>query len=79
MIGDKAMAHFSLPLGAALVVPFGLPFRRARRGWNWRLRALREAAAAGRDGSHWTSGDRGGTVPHSVPAPDRASAETIRD
>jgi hypothetical protein len=53
------MAHLSLQIGAAQVVPFAARSRPARRGRNWRLRALREAAAAaGRDGSRSSSRKR---------------------
>ena len=44
------MAHLSLQLGAALVVPFAASRRLKRRRGNWRFRALREATAADRDG-----------------------------
>ena len=37
------MAHLTLQIGAAIIVPVG-PRRRARRVGDWRRRALREAA-----------------------------------
>ena len=72
------MAHFSLQLGAALVVPFGARRRLMRGRQNWRLLALREAAAtAGRDGGPWASRNhRRRAVTPSVPARRRAPAET---
>jgi hypothetical protein len=42
---EAVMAHLTLQLGAAIIVPFDL--KRGRRAWRnyWRTRALREAAA----------------------------------
>lgn len=37
------MAHLTLQIGAAIIVPVG-PRRRSRRVGDWRRRALREAA-----------------------------------
>jgi hypothetical protein len=69
------MAHLSLQLGAALVVPFVARNRPVRGSRNWRLRALREAAATGgRDGSRWPSRKRRGRA-----ARHRAPAETAGD
>jgi hypothetical protein len=75
---EIAMAHLSLQLGAALVVPFGARSRPARSGRSWRLRALREAAAqAGRDGSRSPSSKRRDrTFSPSDLARRRALAET---
>ena len=69
------MAHLSLQLGAAAVVPFGA--RHPTRGTrNWRLRALREAAAvAGRDGGPSRKHRRRALSP-AVP-PRRAPVETV--
>lgn len=40
------MAHLTLQLGAALVVPFAAPRRMVSSGPNWLSRAVREAALA---------------------------------
>jgi len=40
------MAHLTLQLGAAIIVPFGAIRRRPRSG-GWRVRMLRAAADAG--------------------------------
>ena len=41
------MAHLTLQLGAALVIPFDAPRRMTNTGRGWRNRALRAAVAAG--------------------------------
>jgi hypothetical protein len=70
------MAHLSLQLGGALVVPFGAPRRPRGDGRNWRFRALREAAA-GRDGRPRPSRRcRRRAIPPAVPAARGARAET---
>ena len=54
------MARLSLQLGAALVVPFAAQRRPTGGGPNWRIRALRAAAAAaiGSAAWGWTARDR---------------------
>jgi hypothetical protein len=43
MMEAEPMAHLTLQIGAAIIVPVG-PRRRSRRAGDWRRRALREAA-----------------------------------
>ncbi len=64
------MARLSLQLGAALVVPFAAQRRLTGGSPNWRIRALRAAAAAaiGSDAWGWTARDRRRPLAHlSVP------------
>lgn len=50
------MAHLTLQLGAALVIPFDAPRRRTNTGRGWRNRALRAAVAAGAAVGIWPAG-----------------------
>lgn len=75
------MAHPSLQIGAALVVPFVARHRTARSGPNQRFRALREATSAvGRDGGGWRFRKRrrkaaSPSVPARLHAPAEAAGE----
>jgi hypothetical protein len=73
------MGRLSLQLGAALVVPFAARRRRSGGGPNWRIRALRAAAAAAVDSDAWDSPVRDSHRPPvwvAVPARPRAPART---
>ena len=73
------MGRLSLQLGAALVVPFAAQRRRSGGGPNWRIRALRAAAAAAVDGDAWGSPVCDWRRPPlwvAVPARPRAPART---
>jgi len=50
------MAHLTLQLGAALVIPFDAPRRMTNTGRGWRNRALRAAVAAGETVGIWPVG-----------------------
>ena len=50
------MAHLTLQLGAALVIPFDAPRRTSNTGRGWRNRALRAAVAAGGAVGIWPAG-----------------------
>jgi len=50
------MAHLTLQLGAALVIPFDAPRRMTNTGRGWRSRALRAAVAAGGAVGMWPAG-----------------------
>ena len=50
------MAHLTLHLGAALVIPFDTPRRMTNTGRGWRNRALRAAVAASRAVEIWPAG-----------------------
>ena len=50
------MAHLTLQLGAALVIPFDAPGRMTNTGRGWRNRALRAAVAAGGAVGIWAAG-----------------------
>ena len=50
------MAHLTLQLGAALVIPFDTPRRMSNTGRGWRNRALRAAVAAGEAVGIWPAG-----------------------
>ena len=50
------MAHLTLQLGAALVIPFDAPRRMTNTGRGWRNRALRAALAAGGVMGMWPAG-----------------------
>jgi len=50
------MAHLTLQLGAALVIPFDAPRRMTSPGRGWRNRALRAAVAAGEAVGIWPAG-----------------------
>ena len=50
------MAHLTLQLGAALVIPFDAPRRMASTGCGWRSRAMRAAVAAGVAAGMWPAG-----------------------
>ena len=74
------MAHLSFQVGAALVVPFTARSRQPRGGQNWRVRALREATSAGRDGSRGSSRNRRGrAVSPSARTGRRALPETAEE
>ena len=47
------MAHLTLQLGAALVIPFDAPRRMTSTGRGWRSRAMRAAVAAGAAAGMW--------------------------
>jgi len=50
------MAHLTLQLGAALVIPFDAPRRTTNTGRGWRNRALRAAVSAGGVVGIWPAG-----------------------
>jgi hypothetical protein len=50
------MAHLTLQLGAALVIPFDVPRRMTNTGREWRRRALRAAVASGGAVGMWPAG-----------------------
>jgi hypothetical protein len=50
------MAHLTLQLGAALVIPFDAPGRMTSTGCGWRSRAMRAAVAAGAAAGMWPAG-----------------------
>lgn len=50
------MAHLTLQLGAALVIPFDAPRRMTDTGRGWRSRALQAAVAAGSAAGIWPAG-----------------------
>jgi len=50
------MAHLTLQLGAALVIPFDAPRRMTNTGRGWRNRALRAAVAASGAAEIWPAG-----------------------
>ena len=52
------MAHLTLQLGAALVIPFDAPRRMPNTRRGWRNRALRAAVAAGGAVGLWPAGWR---------------------
>lgn len=52
------MAHLTLQLGAALVIPFDAPRRMTNTGRGWRNRALRAAVAASGAAEIWPAGWR---------------------
>ena len=52
------MARLSFQLGAALVVPIAAQRRPTGGGPNWRIRALRAAAAVGSGAWDWPARDR---------------------
>ena len=67
------MAHLTLQLGAALVVPFDAPRRMTTHGSHWRVRALRATAAAALDNWGWPDDIAPSLPPRlSASGPDRA-------
>jgi hypothetical protein len=74
----QAVALLSLQLGAALVVSFAAQRRRSSGRPNWRIRALRAAAAAaiGSDAWGWTARDRRRVLVRLTVPVRRASART---
>ena len=67
------MAHLTLQLGAALVIPFDAPRRRTNTGRGWRNRALRAAVAAGAAVGIWPAGWPLDDARFSVVGPDAAA------
>jgi hypothetical protein len=55
MMEAEPMAHLTLQIGAAIVVPVGTrrPSRRARHAGDWRRRALWEAALLQKQPAAW--------------------------